>query len=89
MTLRPDWYGHLANDATFEILENLTATAAERGLSLATMALAWALTDPAVTAVVIGPRSPEQLTAMCAALDVPLTAPERAVITRTAAGGTG
>ncbi|AWS43542.1 aldo/keto reductase [Streptosporangium sp. 'caverna'] len=89
MTLRPDWYGHLSNDATFTILKNLENAAAERDLSLPTMALAWALTDPAVTALVIGARSPEQLTSMCAALDVPLTPPERATITRIADGRPG
>jgi aryl-alcohol dehydrogenase-like predicted oxidoreductase len=50
------------------------------------MALAWALTDPAVTGLVLGPRSPEQLTLMSAVLDVSLTPSDRAEIARIAAG---
>jgi aryl-alcohol dehydrogenase-like predicted oxidoreductase len=78
MTLRPDWYGHLANDETYRVLERLEDSAERRGLSLPTVALAWAITDPAVTSLIIGPRSPEQLDRMVAALDLRLTGPDRA-----------
>jgi aryl-alcohol dehydrogenase-like predicted oxidoreductase len=86
MTLRPDAYAHLAADSTFAALEELECHAAARGLSLPTLALAWALTDPAVAGLVLGPRSPEQLTRMSAALDVALTPADRAEIARIAAG---
>ena len=76
------WYGQGRAIA----LEGLEHHAAARGLSLPTMALAWALTDPAVTGLVLGPRSPEQLTLMSAALDVSLTPSDRAEIARIAAG---
>jgi aryl-alcohol dehydrogenase-like predicted oxidoreductase len=86
MTLRPGAYAHLTAESTFAALEGLEHHAAARGLSLPTMALAWALTDPAVTGLVLGPRSPEQLTLMSAALDVSLTPSDRAEIARIAAG---
>jgi aryl-alcohol dehydrogenase-like predicted oxidoreductase len=86
MTLRPGAYAHLTAESTFAALEGLERHAAERGLSLPAMALAWALTDPAVTGLVLGPRSPEQLTLMSAALDVALTPSDRAEIARIAAG---
>ncbi len=61
MTLRPGPYEHLRNDRTFDALEGFEEYARERGTSSAGLALAWALASPHVTAVVIGPRRPEQL----------------------------
>jgi aryl-alcohol dehydrogenase-like predicted oxidoreductase len=84
MTLRPDPYRHLLTDGTFKTIENLESTAQRRGLSLATLSLAWALTEPAVSAIVIGPRRPEQLAPALAALDVTLTPRERAELDGTA-----
>jgi aryl-alcohol dehydrogenase-like predicted oxidoreductase len=85
LALMPDWYGHLSKDAIFRILGRFGDLAAERGVTRATLALAWVVTDPAVTAAIIAPRTPEQLAAMCAALDVALSADERATITGIAA----
>jgi aryl-alcohol dehydrogenase-like predicted oxidoreductase len=78
MTLRPGPYAHWQNDATHTAIEALERTARERGLPLATLALAWVLTDPAVTGAVIGPRRPEQVGQAVAAIDVTLTDAERA-----------
>ena len=74
LTLRPDGFDGLSYDA----VSRLETVAAQRGLQLSTMALAWAVTDPGVSALVIGPRTPEQLTQMCRALDVQLTESDRA-----------
>jgi len=63
MTLRPDPYEHLKTDAVYELIEELEA----RG-DPATLAYAWLLGQPDVTAVVVGPRRPEQLTPALAAL---------------------
>ena len=49
--------------------EALNAMAADRGQSLAQMALAWALRDPRVTSSLIGASSVEQLDENLAALD--------------------
>ncbi|MEU0314046.1 L-glyceraldehyde 3-phosphate reductase [Nocardioides sp. NPDC006273] len=62
-------------------IESLNALAAERGQTLAQMALAWALRDPRMTSVVIGASRPEQVTDCLGALSGPeLTTEELARI---------
>ena len=53
------------------------AAAAERGVDSATLALAWVLSHPQVTSVVVGPRRPAHLEPALAALDLPLSLQER------------
>ena len=77
MTLRPDPYADLVNDETFSGLEAFAAAAAERGVEPATLAVAWVLAHPQVTAVVVGPRRPEQLATAIAATELELTSRER------------
>jgi len=57
----------------YEIAERFTAYAAERGYHPATLAVAWAMTNPVVTAPIIGARNLEQLEPSLAALDVEMT----------------
>lgn len=64
MTLRPDPYEHLKTDAVYDLIEDLEA----RG-DPATLAYAWLLEQPDVTAVVVGPRRPEHLAPALAALN--------------------
>jgi aryl-alcohol dehydrogenase-like predicted oxidoreductase len=59
MTMRPEPYRHLENDRIFDALEALDGAAAERGISTAGLALAWALRG--ADSVVVGPRRPDQL----------------------------
>jgi aryl-alcohol dehydrogenase-like predicted oxidoreductase len=80
MTLRPDPYEHLRNDATFDALESFAASAAGRGIEMSTLALGWLLAQPGVTAVIVGPRRPEQLDAAVRALDLELTAGDSAAV---------
>ncbi len=78
MTLRPGPYHAIAaDDATYRLIDALDSRAAARGISLPTMALAWVVTDPAVTSAIVGPRTPGQLSLMCAAADLRMTADER------------
>ena len=72
MTLRPEPYESLRTEETYHRLERL----AELG-EPATLALAWLLSEPRVTAILIGPRRPEQLRPALDALDQPLSAPQR------------
>jgi aryl-alcohol dehydrogenase-like predicted oxidoreductase len=65
MTLRPDPYAEFVRDDVFVSLERL----AERG-DPATLALAWILANPFVGGVVVGPRRPQHLEPVWAALDV-------------------
>ncbi|MBW7462414.1 aldo/keto reductase, partial [Paenibacillus sepulcri] len=50
-----------ANQAKAEALRKLTALANEAGLPLPHLALAFVLSHPAITSVIIGPRTQEQL----------------------------
>lgn len=60
------------HDAEFETVEKLKGVAAEAGMSMATMAVAWVLANPAITAPIIGASKPEQLADSLAAADKPL-----------------
>ena len=80
MTLRPGPYEHLRSDRTFDALEAFDEHARERGTSPAALALAWALSVPQVTAVVIGPRRPKQLEPALDALELELPPLERETI---------
>jgi aryl-alcohol dehydrogenase-like predicted oxidoreductase len=77
MTLRPDPYVHLDDDAVYDALDRFEQAARDRGVDLPTLALAWLLSDPRVTAVVVGPRRPEHLEPAVAALDLQLAEAER------------
>jgi aryl-alcohol dehydrogenase-like predicted oxidoreductase len=55
-------------------VEALSKIAAEAGLSLAHMALAWVTEHPGVTTALIGPRTEEQLEDLLAAADISLPA---------------
>ncbi|MFI9381785.1 aldo/keto reductase [Kutzneria sp. NPDC052558] len=80
MALRPPELTDLTVERAFESLPRLAEIAAGHGVSLTTLALAWVLTDPAVTAAVVGPRSPEQLRPLVAAAEMALTDEQRAEI---------
>jgi aryl-alcohol dehydrogenase-like predicted oxidoreductase len=62
------------HDKEFETIEALRAIAAEAGMSMATMAVAWVLANPAVTAPIIGASKPEHLADSLAAADVVMSA---------------
>jgi aryl-alcohol dehydrogenase-like predicted oxidoreductase len=78
MTLCPGPYEELATEETFDALEEFEAAGAERGVEPATLATAWVLSHPQVTAVVVGPRRPEHLEPALAALELRLDPAERA-----------
>jgi aryl-alcohol dehydrogenase-like predicted oxidoreductase len=54
----------------FDVVEPLAELAAEKGVPLSQLALAWVIHQPGVTSPIIGPRTPEQLEDALAALDV-------------------
>jgi aryl-alcohol dehydrogenase-like predicted oxidoreductase len=78
MALRPGPYEHLRRAEVWDGLEAFEARAADAGVEPATLALAWLLSDPRITAVIVGPRRPEQLEPAVRALDLELSAAERA-----------
>lgn len=77
MTLRPEPYAKFTDEGVFTALERFAEHAISRGVDMATLALAWLLRHPLVTAIVIGPRRPEHLEPARAALELELTEAER------------
>jgi len=77
MTLRPGPYSELENERTFDALEALETAAHDRDVASATLALAWVLSHPRVTAAVVGPRRPEHLEPAIAAAGLALSPAER------------
>jgi aryl-alcohol dehydrogenase-like predicted oxidoreductase len=77
MTQRPEGYAAFLDDAVFAALERLEEAAASRDSSMAGLALAWLLANPAVGAIVVGPMRPEHLDPVREALAQPLDPAER------------
>jgi aryl-alcohol dehydrogenase-like predicted oxidoreductase len=61
------WHGRM-----FETVEQLRPIAAEAGMSLAQMAVAWVMANPVITAPIIGASRPEQLADTLAAAQTQL-----------------
>jgi len=62
------------------IVEELKAFAADRGISVAQLAITWTLANPAVQVAIVGARNPQQIGATAPAVDVRLTADDLARI---------
>ena len=59
----------------FAAVEELRGVATEAGMSMATMAIAWTMANPAITAPIIGASRPEQLAdSLAAAAQAPMSA---------------
>jgi aryl-alcohol dehydrogenase-like predicted oxidoreductase len=67
-------------ESYYEIATNFTTYAHEKGYHPATLAVAWVMAHPAVTAPIIGARNVEQLESSLAALEVDMTPDWRAEI---------
>ena len=76
----PGYGKRYANASYYTTAERLCAHAAERGLHPATLAVAWVMSHPAVTAPILGARNLEQLAPSLAAADVEMTDEWRAEI---------
>src|SRR3989454_458489 len=77
MTLRPEPYQHLANDAVFRGLTALSDEARGRGVEMSALALAWVLHHPRVDAAIIGPRNTAHLDAALAGPGIELSQADR------------
>ncbi|MGE5603534.1 MAG: aldo/keto reductase [Nitrososphaerales archaeon] len=69
-----------SNPVYHEVADRFTSYAKEKGVHPATLAIAWVMTHPAMTAPIIGARNLEQLEAVLAAADLSMTAEWRAEI---------
>jgi aryl-alcohol dehydrogenase-like predicted oxidoreductase len=70
----------LDNPRAFEAVQKLSGIAAEKGIPVSQLALAWAAQQPGITSAIIGPRTREQLIDNLAALEVAFSAEELARI---------
>ncbi len=75
MTLRPEPYERLLDDAVFDGLDRLREEADAHGVSMATLAFAWVLAS--VDGAVCGPNRAEQLDPILAARDLALSPADR------------
>jgi aryl-alcohol dehydrogenase-like predicted oxidoreductase len=66
--------GHL--ERNWQVLDVVRKLASERGSSLSQVAIAWVLARPAVSSVILGARTLDQLNDNLAAVDQPLSADE-------------
>jgi len=74
MTMRPEPYRHLESDRVYDGLDALSRAAADRGVSMGGLALAWALGTTG--SVVVGPRRPAHLESVREADGLTLTGDE-------------
>jgi aryl-alcohol dehydrogenase-like predicted oxidoreductase len=72
-----------ARERTWKVIEEVSAIAKTRGAGMAQVALAWLAAQPAVTSVLLGARSREQLADNLAAANLTLTDRELAQLSET------
>ena len=65
-------YDKPENQRKLELVDQLSKLAADAGLSLTHLAMAWVLEHPVVTSAIIGPRTMDQLTDLLAGADARL-----------------
>jgi aryl-alcohol dehydrogenase-like predicted oxidoreductase len=79
------WEARNADERTWRVLEAVADVAAGHGVSSSQVSLAWLAAQPAVTSVILGARTVEQLTDTMGAADLDLSADEIARLTAASA----
>jgi aryl-alcohol dehydrogenase-like predicted oxidoreductase len=77
------WIGNLADpkfERRMDVVEQLLPWVEQKGTTLTRFSLAWAMQNPDVTSVILGPRTVEQLEDCVAAADLPITAEDKAKV---------
>ena len=85
------WIGDVDNpkfQKRLDVVEQLLPLAEAKGVPLSRFANAWALRNPAVTSVILGPRTAEQLEDSLQALEVTITDEDAAAIDKLVPPGT-
>lgn len=82
-----DWAEGFLVENTHQKVEALTAIAEEKGCTLSQLALGWVMQQPAITSVIIGPRTMNQYEDNLGALEVEITADDRQRIDEIVAPG--
>ncbi|TLM82508.1 aldo/keto reductase [Pseudarthrobacter sp. NamE5] len=83
------WKERNANPATWTVIDAVESIAASRGVSPSQVALAWLADRPAVTSVILGARTQEQLADNLAAAQLELSPDETDRLTRLSEPQTG
>ena len=65
--------GRYGSEENFNIADRFTAFAAEQGYNPSSLAIAWVMSHPAITAPLIGAKNLDQLNTALAALDINMT----------------
>lgn len=68
-----NWPRNMLGERAYTFLDQLEAYIADRGCTMTQFAMAWVLSQPAVTSALMGPRNIEQLNEYLGALDVEIT----------------
>ena len=88
LAVRGTMVGAADEARAFDVLERLAPLAADKGITLGQLALAWLLAQPGVTTALIGPRTVGQLHDNLGALAVPVTPVDLAAIDEIVPPGT-
>jgi aryl-alcohol dehydrogenase (NADP+) len=75
------WEARNADERTWQVVDLVRSIAESRGASASQVALAWLSAQPAVTSVILGARTVEQLNDNLGAVDLVLTPDELATLT--------
>ena len=78
--LRPGPYQHLRRRRVTAQISALREVASDLGMTMTALSLAWVMSTPGVTAVLIGPRRPEQFQDALTASERKLDEPERLAV---------
>ncbi|WP_353650394.1 aldo/keto reductase [Nakamurella sp. A5-74] len=79
------WEARNADERTWTVIEAVTQVAADHGVGAAQVSLAWLLSRPAMTSVILGARTVAQLESNLAAADLELSAAELQRLTEASA----
>ena len=79
------WEARNANDRTWAVIDAVKSVAEARGASMSQVALAWVGAQPAVTSVILGARTLEQLVDNLGAVELELSAEELAELSSASA----
>jgi aryl-alcohol dehydrogenase-like predicted oxidoreductase len=82
------WYRRSRNQRVRDVVDAVRGIAEGRGISMAQVALAWLVDRPAITSVILGARTLEQLDDNLAAADLHLTPEETAKLDEASDPGT-
>jgi len=80
MGLRPGPYEELDRDDVWQGIEQLRRWTNDHGIAMANAAYAWVLADSRVTAMLIGPRRPEQLASAVWSMELDLSPDDHALL---------